>query len=187
MRKCFQIFIGLISLFTILSSHCQSKITLDSVSSETSIAWIKNLYEPGVRIDEDSISISPEVNLLLTDSLYRASAYPEKYTWEAAVILIQKTELKKAFWYLINLYLTNDQKSKNIVVKTVLAYDRLFIMDKVLVSSFYTYCYTDPEIGTIKNGQPDITKPNVLETKFDAMKEIIYFVEKYKKEHPEEK
>jgi len=44
---------------------------------------------------------------MLKDSVYRKSVYPEVYTWPAAVGLMNRMELKKAFWYLINLYETD--------------------------------------------------------------------------------
>lgn len=157
-----------------------SKISINS--NDTEIAtWVKDLYEPGVKVEEDSIFMNVEAQKLMNDELYRNSIYPKSYTWQTTLNLIQKQELKKAFWYFINLYLVSDQ-NKDLVIKSILTYDKLFKMDKVLVSTFYTYSLTDPEIGTIKEGKSNVTSPHIMEKKLQALKEMLFYLDKYRKE-----
>jgi hypothetical protein len=157
-----------------------SKISIKS--NDTVIAtWVKDLYEPGVKVEEDSIFMNEEAQKLMNDEIYRNLIYPKSYTWQTTLNLIQKQELKKAFWYFINLYLVSDQ-NKDLVIKSILTYDKLFKMDKVLVSTFYTYSLTDPEIGTIKEGKSNVTSPHIMEKKLQALKEMLFYLDKYRKE-----
>jgi hypothetical protein len=153
------------------------KIETDSII----IAWLSDLYEHGVKIENDSLIFNEEAQRLLTDEEYHRFIYPETYSWDKALSSIQKLELKQAFWFLINLYLINDE-NKNLVIKSLLSYDRFLKMDKVLVSTFYTYILMDPEIGTIENGQSKIIAPHIMENKLNALKEILFYLDKYKEE-----
>ena len=151
----------------------------DTTKQSTSIlAWLKDIYEQGVSMQGDSVVISKEAERLLADEQYRKAMYPATYTWEAARDLVQKQEIKKALWYFINLYSVNSQKE--LVIKSLLAYDKFLKMDKALMGSFYTYCFTDPEIGKIENGHSEITAPHIMEKKLNALKEMLYYLDKYK-------
>ena len=143
--------------------------------------WLKDLYEPGVSVLEDSVFVNAEASRLINDEQYRKILYPKTYSWQAAIVFIQKQELKKAFWYLINLYSLNE-KNKEIVVKVILSYDKLFKMDKILVSTFYTYSLIDPELGSIVNGQSKITAPHIMEKKLQVLKELLFYLDKYRTE-----
>lgn len=145
------------------------------------IAWLSDLYEHGVRIENDTIIFNEEAQRILTDEQYHQFIYPDTYSWDHALSSIQKLELKQAFWFLINLYLINDE-NKNLVIKSLLSYDRFLIMDKALVGTFYTYILMDPEIGTIENGQSKIIAPHIMENKLNALKEILFYLDKYKEE-----
>lgn len=179
----------LVFLITILGltsvkAFCQAAIppVVDTSNQyEGDLAWLKELYEPGVSMQADSLLINKEAERLLNDAQYRQTMYPEKYTWEAAAGLIQKQEIKKAVWYFINLYTIND-KNKELVIKSLLVYDKFFKMDKVLMSSFYTYSLTDPEIGKIENGHAEITAPHIMEKKLNALKTILFYLNKYRPE-----
>ena len=105
--------------------------------------------------------------------------YPSVYTWDVAKEFVQKQEIKKALWFFINLYLAR-QENKEIVVKSLLVYNKVFKMDKMLVSAFYTYILTDPEIGMIEEGRSEITAPQVMEKKMNALKEMLFYLDKYK-------
>ncbi len=157
---------------------------------ESGTAWLKDLYEPGVSLQADSLVINKEAERLLNDTQYRQTLYPAKYTWEAAASYIQKQEIKKAVWYFINLYTLNDE-NKELIIKSLLVYDKFFKMDKVLMSSFYTYSFTDPEIGKIENGHSEITAPHIMEKKLNALKAMLFYLDKYKpavrKEEPKGK
>lgn len=103
-----------------------------------------------------------------------------QFTPEAALTYIKKQELKKAFWFLINLYDVND-KNKDLIVKSLTVYDKIFKMDKILPSVFYTYSLTDPEIGSVEGGHSEVTAPHILERKLNAMKAIMFYLEQNRK------
>jgi len=143
---------------------------------------IEDLYEMGVRKDTDSLYISDESAKAHTDSEYRKILYPDTYTWEKALTLIAAIELKKAFWHLINLY-PKDQESKEFSVRIILGYDGLFDMERVLTSTFYTYAFMDPEIGSIKDGKIDISRPDILEGKLHVVKEMVTYIHAYRQQN----
>lgn len=146
-----------------------------------SIEWLNDLYEHGVEMTDDSIYITQEVLTLLGDNDYRNEFYANQSNWPKALEYIKENELKKACWNMINLSMIN-QYSQEKVVKTYLTYNQMFDMEKVLISSFYTYCYTDPAIGYIEDGKPIIKAPHILEEKLQAVKEIIYFANRYERD-----
>ena len=84
-------------------------------------------------------------------------------------------ELKKGFWYLINLYII-DTTNKDLVVQSLVPFDRMLDMQKVLTSTFYTYALLDPKVCTYKNGKPVITRPDIVEMRFNKLKEIISYI-----------
>ena len=149
--------------------------------NEIIIDWVKDLYEPGVSLDEDNVLINEESRRLLNDVNYRKLMYPDQYTWGVAMEFIKRQELNKAFWYFINLYRTDD-KNKELVVKSVLTYNRIFKMEEIMVSTFYTYCYMDPEVAKIVDGKSEITAPHILEEKLMVVKEILFYLDKFKEE-----
>lgn len=173
---------GLLSIISapLFSQNQLQPVAIDSISSDSTIlVWLKNLNEEGVTVIGDSVIMNAETIRLLTDSQYRQIIYPQTYTWEKVVNFIKAQELRKAFWYLMNLYLVND-KYKEMAVKSFLVYDRIFKLDKILVNTFYTYILTDPEIGTIVMGHSKITSPHIMEKKLNAVKEILFYLDKYK-------
>jgi hypothetical protein len=101
-------------------------------------AWLENLYEMGVVIDKDSIKINEEARRIIVDSNFRKVIYPETYTWEAATYLLKLMEVKKGFWYMINLYDT-DTTNKRLVLQSIIPYDKLMEKQKVMTSNFNTY------------------------------------------------
>ena len=143
-----------------------------------------DLHEKGVELTGDSIKTSREFKKVLADESYRAVLFPEVYTWEQTVVFFNKQELKQAFWYFINLYPENE-KNKEVVLKSVLAYDEILEMDEILVNTFYSYIFMDPEISVIKNGVPEIVRPDILEAKLKSVKEIVESIFSYRK-HQEE-
>ncbi len=108
----------------------------------------------------------------MLDASYRAASYPANYSWTQVVRLMNAMELKKAFWFMINIY-KNDETTRKVAIQTLVSYDRLIDMEKVLTNSFYTYALVDPEIASITNGRPTVKNPTVLEKKFNTLKEII--------------
>jgi hypothetical protein len=79
---------------------------------------------------------------------------------------------------MLNLYLKND-KNKDLVVKSILSYNKLFKMGEIMEATYKTYALLDPEIGIFKNSQTEITSPHILENKLNALKEILFYIEKY--------
>lgn len=144
--------------------------------------WTAELYMHGVEMTDDSIHIGPEVLRLLSDKEYNHTFYSNQANWPKTLEYIKSNDLKKATWNMINLYMTNDY-SKDKVVKSVLTYNTLFDMEKILISAFYTYCYTDPAIGYIEEGKPVIVAPHILEEKLQAVKEIIAYINQLDRSH----
>ena len=165
-------------LFIAFDGYSQSNSAkLDTSSNASIMTWISDLYAPGVTVFDDSMVISDETAKLMNDTVYKALIYPKIYTWEPVVKFIQTQDLKPAFWYLINLYSTNE-KNKNLAVKSILAYDSVFKMDKMLPTVFATYSLLDPEIGNVSEGQARVTAPHIMEKKLQVVKEMLYYVEK---------
>ena len=153
----------------------------DSVKIEKSASlWIKNLYEMGIEKVNDSIKMNEECKRILSDSAYRKIVYPQNYSWEATTYLLKSGEFKKAFWYLINLY-ESDTANKLMVLRSIVPFDQLMQMDKVLTSTFYTYALLNPKVSTISNGRYQIMHPDVLENQFTKMKEMISYILYYRK------
>ena len=169
-------------IITILLSITLTSFSFGQTTDITSDQFKKlnSLYEHGVEIIGDSLIISEETMSLLLDEEKRQLIYPSEYNWGQTLQLIQESKLKLAFWNLINLYTQSDY-NKDKVVKSILTYNTVLHMDEVLPAVFYSYCYTDPEIGEIVDGRPIVKKPHILEEKLNAVKEIVYYINKYEK------
>ena len=173
----------LICLFTgLLLLRCNTVKAQLSVNNDTSHAavkflknWEKDFLNAGLAINNDSLQLNEEEKKLILDSVYRRQTYPTKYNWPLAIQLLNKMDLKKSFWHIMNLYRT-DTAHKELALQTFVVYDSLVDMEKILVNSFYTYALTDPEICSIKNKKPQIIHPDLLEIKFNKMKEIINYI-----------
>ncbi|HEY9341884.1 MAG TPA: hypothetical protein VIQ23_09900, partial [Hanamia sp.] len=112
-------------------------------------------------------------------SEYRQTVYPEIYTWPVAIQTLKEMDLKKAFWHIINLYKT-DTVHKELALQTFVVYDSLIDMQKILINTFYTYALTDPQVCVFKNGKPEIVHPDILEAKFNKVKEIVNYIDYYR-------
>jgi hypothetical protein len=192
MKRCRSIKLVLILLLMVLvpkvhfGQSAAGSVMVDTTSKDSVImAWLENLYKEGVTVANDSVTLSEETNRLLTDEAYRKIIYPGSYNWDRVRSFIQAQDLRKAYWYMINLYLT-DEKSKEMCVQFLLMYDRLFKMDKILVNTFYTYVLTDPEIGNVVNGHFKVMAPHIMEKKLTALREILFYLDKYKPENRKE-
>jgi len=137
--------------------------------------WAKDLIEVSIEQKKDSLYVKKEVLLAFSDSSLRKMVFPDKYDWPATLELLQHMELKKAFWHLINLYIT-DSTSRSRVMGIFILYDSVLEMDKVLVNVFYTYAYADPRISKMIEGKPQITRPDLLEKHLAMNKEIINYI-----------
>ena len=139
-----------------------------------------NLHEKGMEHSGETIKTSKEFQKVLADESYRAVIFPKKYSWNQTIDFFKNQELKQAFWYFINLYPENET-NKTLVLKSVLAYDGILKMDEVLVNTFYTYSFMDPQISIIENGVPEIIRPDILEAKLRTVKEIVESIYQYRK------
>jgi len=183
-----RLFITIIFLNCSIFLNAQNKhvVSTDSIAiskeqlSQT-LSMLKNLSTKGLDMSKDSLIVSEEFNKLLKDEVYRKTLYPNIYTWEQTINYINTKELKKAFWYLINLYSTSD-KNKELVIRSVITYDALIQMDKVLINTFYTYAFTDPEVSIIVDNSPEIIRPDVLESKLRNVNELIQYIYKYREQ-----
>lgn len=177
MRKYFltAILIGAI----ILSSKAQVSPAYRIDTTKASVAywekWMTDLNDMGVESRKDSFFVKPEVMKLLKDADYRQTVYPATYNWPQVVQLLNKMELKKAFWQMINLYQT-DTVNRRVIIGTFVMYDSLLEMDKILLNTFYTYGLTDPEVCRVRNNKPDIYRPDILEQKLRVTREIVNYI-----------
>jgi archaellum biogenesis ATPase FlaH len=90
--------------------------------------------------------------------------------------------LKQAFWYLVNLY-NADPKHKEMVLKVIIPFDQMLEMDKVIISSFYSYIPFDPEVSIVENGMTTaIIRPDLAEQKLLAAKEVVNYIRYYRTE-----
>ena len=180
MRKLLTLLICYFPLILFGQTHNSEKTRYD----EASISWLAELAEKGYEIKDDSILVSKEFQRILQDSAYRELLYPKTYTWTKTTNLIQTQQLKQAFWYMINLY-PKSEKNKKMAVRSVLAYEKVFKMDEVLLNTFYTYSFMDPEVSEVNNGIPEITRPDIMEAKLRNVKEIIGYIHIYRKQQME--
>lgn len=171
-------FITIMSLLWLtVSSQPQQLMKVDTSRASVQYwqKWMADLTDMGVERKNDSFFVKEEVVKLLKDSAYRNSVYPATYSWPQVVSLMNRMELKKAFWHLINLYET-DTAHRNVVIGTFVLYDSLMDMDKILLSTYYTYAFADPESCRIVNHKPEIFRPDILERKLRTTREIVNYI-----------
>lgn len=133
--------------------------------------WQDDLYEVGIKLHKDSLKISTESKKIMQDSAYRKLIFPSTYTWPKAVEFLSQMEVKKAFWYFIKLY-TEDTANRKLVIQSLIPFDKALEMDKLLISTFYTYAFIDPKICSFKNNRVLVEHPDILEAEFNRVKEM---------------
>ena len=79
---------------------------------------------------------------------------------------------------MLNLY----PKHKEDVVRYIYAYDKTFPTDEVLVASFYTYAFFDPQITDLEGGKPNVHRPDIFEDYLRRTQEIVTYIEYFRKE-----
>lgn len=134
--------------------------------------WLDTMQTPGVIVEGDKMKFSEEAQKLGNDAAYRASVYKDAYKLTDIQESIEKFEIQKAFWRMINLYPEN----KELVLSSIYAYDTVIPSDKLVVASFYTYAFFDPRITTIKDGKPSVERPDLFEHYFRITKEIVAYI-----------
>lgn len=148
---------------------------------QETIRELNDLMVKGLEMTGDSVVASEEFLSLINDSEYRNEVYPEIYTWQQAVNFMSAMELKKTFWFYINLY-SESETNKELVLKAVLSYDKMLKMDEVITNTFGTFCFADPEVSIIKGGKPEIVRPDILEAKLKNVKEMVAYIHAYRKQ-----
>lgn len=147
-------------------------------NEETLKVWLDAMQTPGVIVEGDTMKFSEEAQKLGQDAAYRASVYKETYQLTDIQESIEKFEIQKAFWRMINVYPEN----KELVLTSIYAYDKVIPSDKLVVASFYTYAFFDPRITTIKDGQPSVERPDLFEYYFRITKEIVSYITAIRKQ-----
>lgn len=143
--------------------------------------WRNDLYEMGVELTKDSIKINDEARRIIADSAYSKIIYPPQYTWEVAQYLLKKMKYKPGFWYMINLYAT-DTIYKEPIIEVLINIDQMMDMEKILTSTFHSYAILDPSVCKIVNNKPVITRPDIVESKLNKLKEMIYYIKYYREQ-----
>jgi len=153
-------------------------------SADTAVQkWLEEQMTPGISADSNAIVMSTEVRRLMADTAYRDSVYRQPYTFTDVGHSLAATNLRRAFWQMINLYPQNKQR----VLRYIVAYDELIDSDRLVASSFYTYALLDPRITKIDGGKPAIIHPDVMDSLFRNMNEIIDYILQYRVTHPQKK
>lgn len=148
--------------------------------------WKKELTEKGIEIKGDSVYISNEYKRALNDDNYRKVLYPDPYSWDVVAALIKLNKLKPAFWGLINLY-SKSPEDKERVMTFVITYDQVLPMDEILLATFYTYSFMDPETSVIKNGELETVRPDILEQKLKNVNDMVSYIIQYREQQKKEK
>ena len=177
------IILGLIFFYlplTLVGQDSTSAMT-DAQKQEviSTLLALGELSKPGLIQQGDSIVENEEFARLLDDSLYRQQIYPDTYSWEEAGLLLEQKEFKKALWYLINLYPESDE-NKLKTIKVSVALGSIIKIEEAFTNTFSTYCYTDPEVSTVVNGEAEIQRPDILESKMRDLKELLAYVKTVK-------
>ena len=133
--------------------------------------WIENLYEFGVRMEGDTFIVTEEAKLAAMDSASRYLLYPDAYTWQRVSLLIEGRDLKRAIWYLINLWYDNE--NRELAANLLNSLRENIDLPRALAASYYTFIFFDPEVGHFANNKPVIDHPDVMEGKLNSIREMI--------------
>ena len=147
-------------------------------NEEVLAAWYEDLKTPGVKVDGDKMIFTDEARKLMGDAAYRKLVYKDVYTFIDVRDALGKSEIKKAFWQMINLY----PEHKEDVLRFIYAYDTVFPTDEVVTSAFYTYAFFDPRITKLDSGKPEIYRPDEFEKYFRYTQEIVSYIVYFRKE-----
>ncbi|MBM3415676.1 MAG: hypothetical protein FJY20_04345 [Bacteroidetes bacterium] len=69
---------------------------------------------------------------------------------------------------------------RDLIITTVVMYDSIMPMDKIILNSFYTYSFADPRICRLKDNKPDIFRPDLMQGLLATTKEIVANVVYYR-------
>ena len=143
---------------------------LDRIEIENK-KWLNTLTSKGVTSKNEEIVFDEEAIKLLKDKSYREKVYRE-YTLYDVGLSFSEMDIKKAFWQIINIY----PQKKDTLIQYVFAFDEILPVDEILLESFYTYAFFDPNITKLDNGKPDVYRTDIFEEYFRRTKEIIIVI-----------
>jgi len=72
------------------------------------------------------------------------------FNYSTNSILLKNKVIKQAVWYLINMQYLDKEKNSSQIMKTIITLDQAHNMEKVLLSSYYSYIAFDSEEVTIE-------------------------------------
>lgn len=147
---------------------------LDRIEIENK-KWLNTLTSKGVTSKNGEIVFDEEAIKLLKDKSYREKVYRE-YTLYDVGLSFSEMDIKKAFWQIINIY----PQKKDTLIKYVFAFDEILPVDEIMLASFYTYAFFDPNITKLDNGKPDVYRPDIFEEYFRRTKEIIFVIDNFR-------
>ena len=187
MRSKFQLFISLLFLLNLgwsqnLDTDELKKIENFKYEEKKAKAWLDAQYEWNVITDGENITYNKESKKILSDTDYYSFIYPKTYTWSTTLILLKNKVIKQAVWYLINMQYLDKEKNSSHIMKTIITLDQALDMEKVLLSSYYSYIAFDPEVVTIENNKvKEYTRPDIAEKKLNSVEEIATLLMQYRK------
>lgn len=180
-----------LSIASLQTAYGQDKrVTLDS-AQYAALAKVDSLYrhwyakntKPGITYDSTSFTFDTEVQRIISDPVYRFTVYKDPYTWEDVKHSLKHSEMKLAFWQMLNLY----PKYKKQVLKFILAYDKVIPTNDIVTGAYYTYAMLDPRITKITSGKPELKRPDILEDLFHDMNEIVTYIIAYREQEAKKK
>lgn len=164
------------------SSDELEKIEKFKIAEKKSQAWVNRQYEWNVVTEAGKTSFNEEAQKILSDDNYYNFIYPKIYTWTWTSILLEKKVIKQAIWYMINLYGMDKKSNTPHIMKIIISLDQALDMEKVLLSSYYSYISFDREIVSIENNKvKEFLRPDIAEKKLNHVKELTTLLMQYRK------
>lgn len=145
--------------------------------------WLEALVEPGVVVADGKMIFSKEAQKLIGNSAYRAAVFKDNYSFLDVQQSLSSLDLQKAYWQMINMYPQN----KEHILRYVYAYDKIVPTDEIVTAAFYTYAFFDPNITSIKDGKPNVYRPDLFEEYLRRTKEIVAYIKYFRENEKETK
>jgi len=146
-------------------------------SEEKLKEWIDQLKEPGVRINGENMEFNAVAQALISNKELRNIIYKEIYSFEDVKKSLEQLNIQLAFWQMINIYPNNKRK----VLEYIYSYDSLIPVDEIVIASFYTYSFFDPNVTKIIDNRPVVERPDIFEQMLLRTKEIVAYIQEFRK------
>ena len=89
---------------------------------------------------------------------------------------------------MINLYKNDKINNGNLIMGAIFNLDQALDMEKILISSYYSYISFDPEVVVVENGKIiEFERPDIAEEKLANVKEMTMLLLNYRKEKKNKK